>query len=123
MLDAVQVFQEGGWSMWVVLGSTCLVLPMALAHAVFARAWSLLVALLGVALPCCAGGFGTTEGRFRVEQALEHVDPSQEGLLREVGQREASRPLTFGVCVAALGLPLLAIGEVRRLARSGAEGA
>lgn len=109
--------------MWVVLGSTCLVLPMALVHAVFARFWSLLVAVLGVTLPCCVGGFGTTEGRYRVAQALESVDPSQSAVLQEVGNREASRPLTFGVCVAALGLPLLAVGEVRRLARVEPEGA
>lgn len=118
MVTVLDVFRMGGWTMFVILASTCLVLPLSLVHAFFARGWSLAIALVGVVLPCCCGGFGTLDGRATVDAAVEHADPQYRQLLQDEGYEEASYPFMFGACVAMLGIPLLGVGEIRRIRRN-----
>jgi hypothetical protein len=116
-MNPMEWMQEGGWVMWVILTSCCVVVPLGLLHVVVARPWSLVVTLLLAGAPCCIGAGGTLQGKMQVDNALQFVNPEDRAMLEEVGNREATRPILFGVIVAGLALFPIALGEVRRLTR------
>lgn len=103
--------------MYAILLSMFVVFPVTLVHVFAARIWSLMLAVAFVAIPLACGGVGTLHGRSQVDAAVEHADIQYVELLRTVGYREASRPITFGLLVVGLALLPIAIGEVRRVTR------
>lgn len=118
-MDGVrQWFVEGGYFMYLLLA---LGVPVALIggvmHAVAARRWSLLVALLLLLVPAACGALGTVLGRRTTDDALRGVDPAHHAMLRETGYREAGHSVRFGVGISVVGLVPFVIGEGRRLRR------
>lgn len=110
----VQWFYEGGTMMYVVLLAGLFALPMAIVHAAQPKTWSLVIAGVLLAVVLLAGAAGTMLGRKNVNDALQLVDAAQSDELREVGYREASRPITFAAILVALGAIPFAIGEIKR---------
>lgn len=116
----VQWFQEGGWSMYALTGSACVVFAVGFVHMIAARLWSFALALVVGAFPCCCGSLGSWESYEKVENAVQYADPEQRAILEEVGNREASRPIVFGLILTVLAAAPVSIGEIRRLARQDA---
>jgi hypothetical protein len=112
--DLVHWFQEGGWPMYllVVLGLDGM--TAGALHLALGQRWTRLVALSALTLILVAGAFGTWLGRTRTEEALRAVDPSMAAQLREVGQREASRPIQFALVLAGVSLVPFVVGELRK---------
>lgn len=101
---------EGGWVMYPVLmlggmGAVCSLTSLFVHEKVVARVALLL--LLGSFL---VGAFGMMYNRRYVDVAVAAANPEYQALLREVGNKEAMRPLQLGGALLAVGSPLALVG-------------
>ncbi len=108
MYELLQMFREGGPSMFAVLAldvCAAVVVPIALIVAIVARVTgkvrSVALVLGGLAVltsivPMCAGVGGYLYGMSRVESAVVHADPEMKQTLLDAGEAEASNNLSFG---------------------------
>lgn len=107
-------FYEGGAAMWVIALLTLPCFAFAIIHAAQPKMWSLFLTAGLAALVFLTGIGGTVFGRINVQAALEVVEPSQADQIREIGYREASRPITFAAIICALAAIPFAAGEIKR---------
>lgn len=108
-MEPVNMFQEGGWPMWVVLAvDLCAggLVPLAVVVTLVARFTNKgrtvalvlgVLALVSAIVPMCAGVGGYYLGMSYVEEAVANVDPEYKQQLLLAGRAEASNNLTFGI--------------------------
>jgi hypothetical protein len=118
-MNLFRMFQEGGWAMYFIVLFGLPALLLAGIHALAARKWSLVGAVIALALVLLTGMGGTMNARSRVDGALGNaaVDPDVAVRIRAQGYSESNRPIQFAGFVAAVGGLLVAAGELRRRKR------
>ncbi|MCA9665943.1 MAG: hypothetical protein KC503_10160 [Myxococcales bacterium] len=114
MLDIVRV--AGVWGYLILIGFA-FGLVFAILHASKASKWTLILALLGAAIPPSVGLVGSAMGRANVERAIASADPKLEPLLRAKGNAEAAIPQNWGLIFGGVLLVPIGIGELRRRGR------
>ena len=107
-------FYEGGIMMYVVLLAGIAAISLAVVHAAQPKTWSLAFAAGLLFLVLLSGAAGTLLGRSKVNAALVLVSSADVERFREVGYREASRPIVFAAIVCAIGAIPFAAGEIKR---------
>jgi hypothetical protein len=112
--DLITWFHEGGWPMYLLVLLGLEGMTVGALHIAFAQRWTRILAGSALASILIFGAFGTWLGRTRTEEALRAVDPAMAAQLREVGEREASRPIEFAVVLAGLTLVPFVVGELRK---------
>jgi hypothetical protein len=116
------IFQEGGWTMWIVLLCTLATTPLAVAAAITAFASKrkgMVLGLAGAALlfslsTACVGVSGYLYWMQQVDEAIAFAsDGEVAAQLREVGEREASWNWMCGLLGAALPIVLSSAALLR----------
>jgi len=115
-MRVMEIFQEGGVSMYWILLVGLLGLAMAVVHAAITRRWSLITTVILLALVVGIAALGTMDGRHKVENGavgLEH-EPELKARMLAQGYEEAMRPVQFAGILVVLTGALVTVGEVRR---------
>lgn len=108
--DLARFWLEGGIAMYLVL-ALGLVAEGLGAAALLTKKNAIALAVLGFSLlPLCLGVIGQAVGRQTVEEAIAHVHPQDQELIRDAGCKEAARPLQLGGVLSLLTLPTAAVG-------------
>ena len=112
----MEIFQEGGVSMYWILLLGLLGLAVAVVHAAITRSWSLITTVILLVLVVGIAALGMMDGRHKVENGavgLEH-EPELKARMLAQGYAEAMRPVQFAGIVFVLTGALVTVGEVRR---------
>lgn len=112
----MEIFQEGGFTMYWILLLGLGGLALAVVHAAMPRKWSLITAVIMFALVAGIAVFGMKDGRRKVENGAVGLDrePELKERMLAQGYTEAMRPVQFAGVLTALGVVLVGAGEVRR---------
>jgi len=110
--------ESGGLVMYLLLfGLAPLVAISGLLHLVLASRNSLLQLCICLALVLGVGILATGLNRSRVASVLSIARPDERLHLAIAGYREANRPFELSLAIGVAGLPLFALGEIRRSRR------
>jgi hypothetical protein len=123
-MTVMEMFQEGGVSMYWILLLGLLALAMAVMHAAITRRWSLVTTVILLVLVIGIAVLGMMDGRHKVENAavgLEH-EPDLKARMLAQGYKEAMRPVQLAGIPVVLAGGLLIAGEVRRRRRRPPQG-
>ena len=118
-MRVMEIFQEGGVSMYWILVVGLVGLAMAVVHAVIARRWSLITTVILLALVVGIAGLGMMDGRHKAENGaigLEH-EPQLKARMLAQGYEEAMRPVQFAGILVLFAGALVTVGEVRKRRR------
>lgn len=120
-MELARMFEGAGWMMYPLLLIAMAAWPASLvlpAISVFARKRSLALvfAMLLAALGLLAAGLGPLGMHFgmqTVNEAIVHVNPEDQEIIRHAGQSEARGCVFFGLIIAAipLGAACVALGR------------
>jgi len=112
----MEIFQEGGVSMYWILLLGLLCLAMAAIHAAITRRWSLITTVILLALVVGIAVLGMMDGRQKVENGAVGVahEPELKARMLAQGYKEAMRPVQFAGILVVLAGALVTVGEVRR---------
>jgi len=115
-MRVMEIFQEGGFTMYWILLLGLGGLALAVVHAAMPRKWSLITAVVMFALVAGIAVFGMRDGRLKVENGAVGLDrePELKERMLAQGYLEAMRPVQFAGVLTALGVLLVGAGEVRR---------
>ena len=115
-MRVMEIFQEGGFTMYWILLLGLGGLALAVVHAAMPRRWSLITAVIMFVLVAGIAVFGMKDGRRKVENGAIGLDrePELKERMLAQGYTEAMRPVEFAGVLTALGVVLVGTGEARR---------
>jgi hypothetical protein len=114
----VDVFKEGGPTMFLIIFLFTAALPLGIAAVVIGKRGPVVALVVVVGLIMLTGIGGMMMGRTATERAIPNVPADMADLLREKGYREASRPLQLAGLAALPLVVLAAAGWARAVRRS-----
>jgi len=115
-MRVMEIFQEGGFTMYWILLLGLGGLAVAVVHAAMARKWSLITAAIMFVLVAGIAVFGMKDGRQKVDSGALGLDrePELKERMLAQGYTEAMRPVQFAGVLTAPAVLLVGLGEVRR---------